>query len=118
MTAAESEYTPLTCVLPDCTADLHLNWTLSRPLYVGDRPASLPEPGDAYTSTWEVACEEGHVLLVPGHSLCPCGDDECAHTDFDGSDDLRTFRAHDLARLLKTLDMLAKHYDLRFEGEQ
>lgn len=107
--AEKFDYGSLTCGLLGCGADLHVEWRLSRPLFVGDvKPGSdLPSTEDAYTASWQVVCEKGHVLLVPGPDGCPlCGSDddgECRHDDFDGSEENRTFRSHDLTRLRSTL---------------
>ncbi len=97
---------PVACPLPECGAGLHLVWGNTRALYVDDFDTP-PAVDDLYTSSWKVACEEGHVLLLPGPFGCPCGDGDCRHDDYDGSDDSRTFRAHDGARLrelLKTIN--------------
>lgn len=109
MTATPFDYATVTCPMPECAAGLHLTWTLRRPVLAGDINAnyhSLPATDDAYTATWQVNCEDGHVVLIPGDPACPCGDDDCDHEDFDASDDLRTFRPHDLDRLRAVLDAL------------
>ncbi len=99
-------YEAVTCPLPGCDAQLHLVWENTRALYDGDLDKP-PAVDDLYTSAWKVTCEEGHVVLLPGPFGCPCGGDDCQHDDYDGSDDSRTFRAHDGARLrelLKTIN--------------
>jgi hypothetical protein len=110
MIAPLTTFTSLTCGMPDCDADLFVEWELSRPLYADDLlPGDLPAPDDAYVSTWRVVCAEAHCMLVPGPIGCPlCGDDDsqCPHDDYDGSDELRTFRAYDATRLANLLTAL------------
>lgn len=108
----DDDYTSARCAMPGCDANLHLIWTMSVPVYLADlRPsAEPPEPVSAYTQTWRVECEEGHVLLLPGDCRCPCGNDECNGCqgyDFDGSEDTRTFRRQDTERLSVLLDTLS-----------
>lgn len=104
--------TGLTCGIPDCDENLYLEWELNRPLYADDLvPGALPEPDDAYVATWRVVCANAHCLLVPGQFGCPlCGDDDsqCPHDDYDGSEDHRTFRAHDATRLRDVLAALGR----------
>lgn len=102
------DYTPIRCPMPDCGADLYLTRTVTHGLCrgvidVGD-DSWLPAPDDGETASWQVACVEGHVVLLPGVFGCPCGADECVHTGFDESDEVRTFRPHDVERLRTVLD--------------
>ncbi len=104
----------LTCAIPGCGKPLHLQWTQSEALTVGQLAHPQAVAGGIWpeTSSWEVACEGGHVLLVPGPALC-CEElgEGCGHNkaDFDWSDDVRVFSVHDhrrLAALLTTLRAL------------
>jgi hypothetical protein len=94
-------YAALTCPLGACGSPLHITWTLDEGLFEGALGGSLPEPPGAHTQSWQVQCQEGHVILLPGPLECPiCGDDPgCSHPDLDSSDDFRTFRCHDADRL-------------------
>lgn len=112
MTATDPQFTDTHCPMLGCHQPLHLVWTLSRPIWLSDLTGTdLPNPSDAYTASWRVECEEGHVLLLPDVEgmACLCGDDACngsqgeGHADFDGSDDVRTFRAVDVKRLRELL---------------
>ena len=110
MTATDP-YAPLTCPMPDCTEALFLDWTASRDLAYGDLTDEPPQVGDDSASTWQVKCGEGHVVLLPGRTGCPCDDQQgpgCPHQgaaerDFDWSEDSRTFRPGDVARLQSLL---------------
>lgn len=100
------DYAPLTCVMRECSAPLHLEWRLARPLSADDLApdATVLTPGeDADAAWWKVSCGDGHVILVPGPPVCPCGVDDCDHEDFDAYEEHRTFRASDLSRLRSLL---------------
>jgi len=104
VTAPEpSPYGLLPCPLPGCDGSLYLNWELSVGLTYDALTGPPPVPGDARVGEWHVECEQGHRPLVPGSVVCPCGRDECTaecnDADVDASDELRTFRASDVARL-------------------
>lgn len=100
------DYNSLACGFPDCEGELHLEWSLSRPLFVGDlAEPEAPALDDAAVETWRVLCSEGHVLLVPGPAACPCEAEECNH-DQD-TDEVKRFRAHDLVRLSQTLTAIS-----------
>lgn len=104
-TSKPDEWTPLTCILPGCTAELNLSWAMSMPLFYGELPASSDpaQPNDASAGAWKVECNEGHVILIPDYSNCERGndcDDDCDH---DASDDLRTWRRSDVERLAALL---------------
>lgn len=95
---ADQSYRTVQCPIPECEHDLHLIWTISRPIYRADIDpgrAAIPEGGDV--SHWEVGCEEGHVVMVPSLLTCVC-EDYCS-CDRDAGDEVRTFRASDGARL-------------------
>lgn len=100
-----SDFDLLTCPLPGCSHDLHLVWSNDRALYASDLDKT-PPLDDVHTTSWQVQCEDGHVVLVPAASRCAvcddegCPDDGC---DIDGSDDYRTFRTSDGRRLADLL---------------
>jgi len=97
------------CPLPDCDSPLHLVRLTDRCFYAGDFKDAAPlDASDFHTATWEVKCERGHTVMLPDDATgcdavgCPDpGGEGCIHpdADFDWSDDYRTFRGHDLARL-------------------
>src|SRR5262249_7131403 len=108
----------LVCPMPTrrdsiCGKDLHIVWRASRGLYLLDVTLPEPiEPGDAWVQDWSVECEDGHVLLVPGDPGCQHSDEEAEHPDHgtpgrecdvDTSEEDRTFRASDAARLAVVL---------------
>jgi hypothetical protein len=98
-------FEPLTCPLPNCGHQLHLTWTNGRALYADDL-ADPPALSDLHTSTWEVRCEDGHVVLLPDHLGCGrCRDEGTCPggCDVDSDDDYRTFRLHDAGRLAALL---------------
>jgi hypothetical protein len=53
------------CPMPLCGADLYITWHSSRPVWTDDNAADLSDPRGGYTSSWEVGCTEGHVVLLP-----------------------------------------------------
>lgn len=82
------------CSLPGCGKALHIEHDLSRPVYLSDTAQDLADVTEAYTSSWRVVCEGGHVLLLPVDSAvdtytfgqCTCDDTAdpdgfCGHTD-------------------------------------
>jgi hypothetical protein len=104
------------CPMPECGEALVLDWNLTLTL----DPTYLDPAGgiahlatvDAHTSSWQVSCTGGHVLLLPGSLGCPCEPAElrpdCPHnlSDYDWSEDSRTFQAHDMQRLRDVLARL------------
>lgn len=107
------------CPLPECGSPLHLVRLTDRGLYAGDFKDAAPlDVSDFHTCTWEVRCERGHIVMLPGdeHGCeavgCPDpGGEACAHDDnpapgfqFDWSDDYRTFQGHDLGRLYRLVN--------------
>lgn len=91
-----------------CAKDLHIVWSASRGLYLLDVTTPEPiRPDDAWVQSWTVECEAGHVLLVPDALHCPHypgGDEPDDHLcDVDSTDEYRTFRAADGARLAVAL---------------
>jgi hypothetical protein len=101
------------CPLLDCGSPLHLVRHTDRAFYMGDFKDATPlDASDFHTETWEVSCERGHLVMLPGEEHgceavgCPDpGGEGCTHpdADFDWSDDSRTFRSHDLGRLYKLM---------------
>ncbi len=102
-------YVQLTCPLPGCGHQLHLTWTNGRALY-NDDLTDPPAATDLHTSTWQVQCEDGHVVLVPTAAICTrCGGDGCVdHCDTDCDDDYRTFRKVDADRLAVLCAVVAR----------
>lgn len=111
----------LVCPIPTrtnevCSKDLHVVWRMSRGLSLLDVAVPEPiEPGDAWVQDWTVECEDGHVLLVPDNAGCRHSDEEAEHPDHgtpgrecdvDSTDEYRTFRADDGARLAVVLARL------------
>ncbi|QDY06140.1 hypothetical protein FJK98_02320 [Micromonospora sp. HM134] len=109
MTTPEpNPYDQLTCPLPGCDDPLHIRWVMAYGLIHDDlTDPATPGPGDAQVGHWHVGCEQGHRVLVPAPIVCPCGRDECTEecedADVDASEELRTFRAADVARLRELL---------------
>lgn len=97
------DYSDVPCVMPGCDSPLHLMWDSSMSISVGDVDGSTdgvpPTPSEAHVSTWSVGCLEGHVVLVPA-PLGTCCDGEHCNCDVDHSEEFRTFRASDVARLV------------------
>lgn len=74
------------CALPGCGETLLITWTSSRVVMHADTVEELAA-GRPETSTWEVACESGHVLLLPpdtGGDEYTFGDCDCDGEDFFG----------------------------------
>jgi hypothetical protein len=95
---------PVACPLPGCGAPLSLITVLARALTLTDLVDEANLTDDADRRTWSVACEDGHVVLLPSPTGCSCDDlraMDCPHAfnDFDWSETYRSFRPHDLARL-------------------
>lgn len=66
----EEDATVLTGTMMECGAELHIVWTFSWPVPTGAdiRTYNGKEvAANAYTTGWEVVCEEGHRLA--NHSL-------------------------------------------------
>ncbi|MGI5247592.1 hypothetical protein [Dactylosporangium sp. CA-139066] len=107
---SRDEYDPIKCPMPDCDADLFLDWTasigLSRGLLTVADDSWMPDPAHPDGAGWRVACAEGHVVLLPGPTGCPCGADSCARHGFDEAEDLRRFHALDAERLSEVLTRL------------
>jgi hypothetical protein len=108
-----SEY-DVPCPMPNCGVPLHIVWSGSYSLLPDDLLAGKAiEPGDAHSSTWQVECEEGHVILQPDSLGCPCDDQEgpdcrCDQDGFDHTDDYRTFRPHDVGRLTGLISLIGE----------
>lgn len=103
-----NEFVALRCPMPDCRADLQLVMSIGRPLFTSDlEQARDIDATEAWTATWQVECDEGHVVQLPGYIGCG-HDDACAcdPDNFDSSDDHRTFRGHDATRLGELLTLL------------
>jgi hypothetical protein len=100
-TAGPDEWTPLTCILPDCMGELYLSWQMSAPLFHGElAPDADPhQPNDAHEGGWRVECSEGHAILVPDVGPCPW--DDCDETCDHDIGELRTWRRRDVERLAK-----------------
>lgn len=88
----------VSCPIPGCISILHLTWTRSRPFSWIDLKDPRPlEPNAAYTGTWQVECENGHIVMVPDPvCLGDCPDPDVEH---DHDDELRRFTAADGHRL-------------------
>lgn len=81
-----------TCALPGCGEPLRITWTASRGVFLSDTVDDLAA-GEHDSATWEVACEAGHVVVLPADTGedsyvfgdCDCeGDDvfgDCGHND-------------------------------------
>lgn len=52
------------CPLPGCGSDLYISTHSSRPVFLSDTSDDLANAAP-FTSTWEIGCGEGHVLLLP-----------------------------------------------------
>lgn len=97
------------CPMPECYDHIYLTWSAAVGLAPDDlAPSALQlRPLHSATESWQVECAAGHVLLIPGDPGCGCDDPEsvaCKEMghdpeDFDWSEDYRTFRPHDAARL-------------------
>ncbi len=104
--------TDLLCPLPDCSYPLHLHWHISYGLLDTDLHEDLlPRPEHGHTSTWQVECGNGHVVLLPGLIGCGCDDaggPDCEHDElnYDWSEDSRIFARHDADRLFALLHQL------------
>lgn len=102
-------WTPLTCPMPGCEELLFIGWLAARGLNVGDiEDVAALLMGDAETSSWQVECAAGHVVLLPGDAWCGCDDPQgegCPHgeDEFDWSEENRTFRPRDMVRLRELL---------------
>lgn len=102
-------WSSLTCILPDCHAELAVVWKLYAPLVHGElEPDADPlAPGDAVAGEWRVECLLGHVILVPGPvDECDDQDTGCATgmCDHDDDEGLRTWRRTDVDRLTALID--------------
>ncbi len=105
---------PLTCPQPDCDEGMSITHTLDRAIDLSDGLDDLSGPEHAYSQTWSVGCNAGHVLLLPlgdeggRFGTCPhCGDPGhqpayAAQECDDHVDDLRRLR-----QLLKVPERLA-----------
>lgn len=88
------------CILPGCGQPLHITWMASTAIYLDDTAGKLRGPDLALTSTWQVNCEAGHIVLLPPDTAddycefagrCTCNPDYpdvdaerlCAHNDMD-----------------------------------
>jgi len=52
------------CPLPNCESDLYISTHSSRPVFLSDTSDDLANAA-TFTSTWEIGCGEGHVVLLP-----------------------------------------------------
>jgi hypothetical protein len=55
----------LRCPLPGCESPLFIKHTLTYSVWAEDTAAWIGDPINANTRTWQVGCEEGHVILLP-----------------------------------------------------
>lgn len=104
------------CPMPDCTEALAVTftgcWTLSPEELTPER-SYLPTPEGSHTTTWQIECMAGHVVLLPTEAWgCPVEnetDQSCPHADdaHDG-EDYRTLRAEDMTRLRDLAQALAR----------
>lgn len=104
---SEQDYVRAQCPLPDCGEDLHLTWHQGRPVYLYDLGVADKgiEADSAHTQNWEIICEGGHTVMVPGEAYCPCDADDCPHDDqFDNSDEFRVFMPRDVRRLRELIE--------------
>lgn len=96
------------CPMPDCTEPLLVQWHAAfeiAPDQLTDDSAI--EMDGATTSTWQVECCGGHVILLPGDTGCGCDDpegDACKalghdSDDYDWGEDYRVMRRRDMDRL-------------------
>lgn len=87
-------YESAQCPMPGCTMPLHISVSAGRPVHTDDTAEEIgfDKLSDAYTATWTIGCEDGHVVLLPqfhGDDYEqfgePCkyteGDDPCGHDD-------------------------------------
>ncbi|MBN9108602.1 MAG: hypothetical protein J0I34_07445 [Pseudonocardia sp.] len=99
------DYSDVRCPMPGCTGRLYIEWTSTYTLSVGDlTDVDVPSATGAHCQRWDIRCEEGHVVLIPGDTGCGCDDPEgpgCKHDPlaYDWSDENRTLRLNDMARL-------------------
>lgn len=96
----------LTCPMPGCAEPLYITWTAVGDLTEGDIAAEAQPlvPADTTSTTWQVECGAGHVVLLPGDPWCGCDDPQgegCPHgeDEFDWTEENRTFRPGDMIRL-------------------
>jgi hypothetical protein len=100
---ADFDFTSLTCVMPDCTEELYLTWSMAYPISVGDLTSGTGiHPDNAHTASWQVECVNGHVLLLPGDITEHDCTGDCPG---DHSDEFRRFGAADVPRLQALIDM-------------
>lgn len=91
-----------TCALADCGKTLYITWTSTRAVYLGDTADDLAEPDSGHTSSWEVSCEAGHVVLLPPDTACD--NYTFGECDCDGEPDLMALCGHnDMARLRRVV---------------
>lgn len=93
-------YEEARCSLPGCGEPLHITWTGSRAIYLDDTADMIRDPAGALTTSWQIGCEGGHVILLPPDTaedsyefacLCVCNPDYpdpeaermCPHNDMD-----------------------------------
>lgn len=108
------------CPMPGCDEPLGIEMDS----WYGLTPKDVTEPGavaqgDVHSTTWKVACQNGHVILLPDDARC-CDDpegDDCTHDqgEYDHSDDTRDFHRRDMLRLVDLIAALAAEVQ---EGEQ
>lgn len=69
--AHEEDATVLTGTIEECGAELHIVWTFSWPVPTGGDVRSyngMEVAANAYTTGWDVVCEEGHMLAKHSRS--------------------------------------------------
>ncbi len=101
------------CPMPGCDEPLGIELAGWYGLTPGDMTdhADGVEPSDAHSSTWKVACQGGHALLLPDESMvgCGCTDEstscKCRPQDWD-TEEFRTFRATDIVRLSALIEAM------------
>lgn len=105
---AKGPWDDLLCTLPDCDAPLYIERTTSLRLIAGQTIAEARTGEDV--SSWQVSCQEGHVLLLSG-------DDEYAQFGLCRWDDADHDEPHDCPRLdleqLRKVSRVGPHEHIR-----
>jgi hypothetical protein len=99
------DYADVPCPMPDCGSPLHVRWEMIRPLYARDLVYPAAIPAENFVGTWKVGCDLDHVVLTPA-PVDDCCDGKQCECDVDGSEESRTFRASDIARLRALIKQL------------
>jgi hypothetical protein len=58
-------YNDALCPMPGCDGTLYITWHATRPVFLEDTVENLRDPANAYTASWEIGCENGHIVLLP-----------------------------------------------------